>query len=76
MSDRETRFAAASDACAISHPLFQWLTSQAPGFLGSTVIKWNFTKFLIGKDGEVVNRYAPQDSPESLGKDVEAALAA
>jgi glutathione peroxidase len=59
-----------------AHPLFQWLTSEAPGFLGSSVIKWNFTKFLIGKDGQVIKRYAPQDPPESLAKDVAAALAA
>ena len=59
-----------------AHPLFQWLTSEKKGFLGSSNIKWNFTKFLIGKDGEVIKRYAPQDPPESLAKDIEAALAA
>jgi glutathione peroxidase len=59
-----------------AHPLFRWLTSEAPGLLGSTVIKWNFTKFLVGKDGQVIKRYAPQDAPESLAKDIEAALAA
>jgi glutathione peroxidase len=59
-----------------AHPLYQWLTREAPGFLGSTGIKWNFTKFLIGKDGQVIKRYAPQDPPASLAKDVEAALAA
>ncbi|WP_332816435.1 glutathione peroxidase [Ramlibacter sp.] len=57
-------------------PLFKWLTAQAPGLLGSQAIKWNFTKFLVGKDGQVIRRYAPQDPPESLAKDVEAALAA
>ena len=57
-------------------PLFQWLTSEAPGLLGSTAVKWNFTKFLIGKDGQVIRRYAPQDAPASLAKDIEAALAA
>jgi glutathione peroxidase len=59
-----------------AHPLYQWLTSEKPGFLGSTGIKWNFTKFLIGKDGEVIKRYAPQDPPSALATDVEAALAA
>ncbi|WP_439518224.1 glutathione peroxidase [Hydrogenophaga sp.] len=59
-----------------AHPLYQWLTAEAPGLLGSKAIKWNFTKFLVGKDGRVVKRYAPQDAPEKLGSDVEAALAA
>ncbi len=57
-------------------PLYQWLTAEAPGLLGSKAIKWNFTKFLVGKDGAVLKRYAPTDTPESLAKDVEAALAA
>lgn len=57
-------------------PLYKWLTTEAPGLLGIKAIKWNFTKFLVGKDGRVVKRYAPQDSPESLAKDIEAALAA
>jgi glutathione peroxidase len=55
-------------------PLFKWLSSEAPGLLGSTSIKWNFTKFLVGKDGQVIKRYAPQDTPQSLAKDIEAAL--
>lgn len=59
-----------------AHPLYQWLTAQAPGLLGSKAIKWNFTKFLIGKDGRVLKRYAPQDAPAKLAKDIEAALAA
>ena len=59
-----------------AHPLYRWLTSEAPGLLGSRAIKWNFTKFLVGKDGRVVRRYAPQDAPESLSRDIEAALAA
>jgi glutathione peroxidase len=59
-----------------AHPLYQWLTREAPGLLGSKAIKWNFTKFLVGKDGRVIKRYAPQDSPGSLAKDIEAALAA
>ncbi|WP_439589662.1 glutathione peroxidase [Hydrogenophaga sp.] len=59
-----------------AHPLYKWLTAEAPGLLGSKAIKWNFTKFLVGKDGQVIKRYAPQDAPEKLGSDVEAALAA
>ena len=58
-----------------AHPLYRWLTAEAPGLLGSKGIKWNFTKFLVGKDGTVLKRYAPQDAPEKLAKDVEAALA-
>ena len=57
-----------------AEPLYAWLSSEAPGMLGSTSIKWNFTKFLVGRDGQVVRRYAPQDAPESLAKDVAAAL--
>ena len=60
---------------AQAHPLFQWLKAQAPGILGSEGIKWNFTKFLIGRDGRVIKRYAPQDTPEKIAKDIEAALA-
>lgn len=60
---------------AQAHPLYQWLSAEAPGLLGSKSIKWNFTKFLLGKDGGVLKRYAPTDSPESLTKDIEAALA-
>jgi hypothetical protein len=56
--------------------LHQWLTAEAPGILGSKAIKWNFTKFLVGRDGRVIKRYAPQDSPEKMAKDIEAALAA
>jgi glutathione peroxidase len=56
-------------------PLYQWLCEQAPGLLGSKSIKWNFTKFLVGRDGQVIKRYAPQDTPQSLAKDIEAALA-
>jgi len=58
-----------------AHPLYQWLATEAPGLLGSKGIKWNFTKFLVGKDGRVLKRYAPQDAPEKLAKDIEAALA-
>ncbi len=60
---------------ADAHPLYQWLTAEAPGLLGSKAIKWNFTKFLVGKDGKVIKRYAPQDAPEKLAADIEAALA-
>ena len=57
-------------------PLYRWLTSEAPGLLGSRAIKWNFTKFLVGRDGRVLRRYAPQDAPHKLAGDIEAALAA
>ena len=60
---------------AQAHPLYQWLTSEAPGLLGSKAIKWNFTKFLIGKEGTVLKRYAPTDTPAGMAKDIEAALA-
>jgi glutathione peroxidase len=61
---------------ASAHPLYRWLTHEAPGLLGSTAIKWNFTKFLVGRDGRTIKRYAPQDTPEKMVKDIEAALAA
>ena len=61
---------------AAADPLYQWLTKEAPGLLGSTSIKWNFTKFLVGKDGQVIRRFAPNDAPESLTRDIEKALAA
>ncbi|MES2975167.1 MAG: glutathione peroxidase [Pseudomonadota bacterium] len=61
---------------ADADPLFKWLTAEAPGLLGSKAIKWNFTKFLVGKDGEVIKRYGPQEAPKGLAKDIEAALAA
>ena len=56
-------------------PLYQWLVKEKPGLLGSTAIKWNFTKFLVGRDGTVLKRYAPLDTPASMAKDIEAALA-
>ena len=59
-----------------AHPLYQWLKHEAPGLLGSEGIKWNFTKFLIGRDGRVLKRYAPQDAPAKIAKDIEAALTA
>jgi glutathione peroxidase len=61
---------------AQAHPLWQWLKAQAPGMLGSEGVKWNFTKFLVGRNGAVLKRYAPTDTPESLRGDIEAALAA
>ncbi len=61
---------------AEAHPLWRWLTTEAPGILGSKSVKWNFTKFLVGRDGRVIKRYAPTDKPESLEGDIEAALAA
>ena len=57
-----------------AHPLFQWLKQQAPGLLGSEGIKWNFTKFLIGRDGQVIKRYASLDKPAALAADIEKAL--
>jgi glutathione peroxidase len=59
-----------------AHPLYKYLTSTKKGLLGSEAIKWNFTKFLIGRDGKVIDRYAPTTKPEDLAKDVETALAA
>ena len=58
-----------------AHPLFQWLKTEKGGMLGSK-IKWNFTKFLIGKDGRVIKRYASTTKPESLVADIEEALLA
>ena len=59
-----------------AHPLWKWLTSEARGILGTQAVKWNFTKFLVGRDGQVIKRYAPTDTPESLQADIEKALAA
>ena len=58
-----------------AHPLWIWLKQQKTGLLGIGAIKWNFTKFLVGRDGRVLARYAPTDTPESLRRDIEAALA-
>ena len=55
-------------------PLYGWLKSGAPGLMRSKAIKWNFTKFLIGRDGKVVRRYAPTDKPAALAKDIEKLL--
>jgi glutathione peroxidase len=60
---------------ATASPIWKWLTAKAPGILGTRTIKWNFTKFLVGKDGKVIKRFAPNDSPASLKSDIEAALA-
>jgi len=60
---------------AKAHPLWQWLKGEKPGILGTEGIKWNFTKFLVGRDGQVLKRYAPNDEPEKLRKDIERALA-
>lgn len=53
-----------------AHPLYKHLKSEKKGVLGSESIKWNFTKFLVGRDGAVINRYAPTDTPEGLEKDL------
>jgi len=59
---------------ANAHPLYQYLKSEKAGIFGTEGIKWNFTKFLINKNGEVVNRFAPNSKPEDLKKDVESLL--
>ncbi len=59
-----------------AHPLFKWLKVQAPGLLNTQAIKWNFTKFLVGKNGRVLKRFAPQDAPSSLSSEIELALKA
>ncbi len=59
---------------AKADPLWLWLSAQAPGLLGSKAIKWNFTKFLVGADGQVLKRYAPTGTPQSLAGDIEAVL--
>ena len=57
-----------------AHPLFQYLTHEVPGILGTEAIKWNFTKFLIGRDGVPIARYAPATKPESIAADIRKAL--
>lgn len=57
-----------------AHPLYRYLTRQAPGVLGTRWIKWNFTKFLVDRSGRVVKRYAPAKKPEELQADIEALL--
>jgi glutathione peroxidase len=61
---------------ADAHPLWKWLAAEAPGVLGTKAIKWNFTKFLVGRDGQVIKRYASTDTPASIKADIEAALLA
>jgi len=58
-----------------AHPLFRFLKGEAPGVLGTESIKWNFTKFLVNKDGAVFKRYAPQTTPEEMSRDIEILLA-
>lgn len=58
-----------------AHPLYRWLKAEKKGLLGTEGIKWNFTKFLIDRDGQVVDRYAPTDTPDKIGKDLPAVLA-
>jgi glutathione peroxidase len=57
-----------------AHPLYKYLKKSAPGLLGSEAIKWNFTKFLLNREGKVVGRYAPATAPEAIAKDIEALL--
>jgi glutathione peroxidase len=57
-----------------AHPLWRHLKEAAPGVLGTEAIKWNFTKFLVGRDGAVIKRYAPQTKPEDIVHDIEGAL--
>jgi glutathione peroxidase len=57
-----------------AHPLYRYLTDEAPGLLGLKAIKWNFTKFLVNREGEVVRRYAPSAKPAELVADLEALL--
>lgn len=57
-----------------AHPLFEYLKQAAPGFLGTEAIKWNFTKFLVGRTGQVIRRYGSADTPASMAKDIENAL--
>jgi len=57
-----------------AHPFWKWLKEEKGGFLGIDAIKWNFSKFLVGRDGAVLRRYAPTDKPESIANDIEKAL--
>ncbi len=58
-----------------AHPLYKYLTKEAKGVLGTEAVKWNFTKFLVGRDGNVIDRYATATKPEAMTKDIEKALA-
>jgi glutathione peroxidase len=57
-----------------AHPLFKWLKAAKPGALGIEAIKWNFSKFLVGRDGKVVDRYAPTTEPDALAADIDTLL--
>jgi glutathione peroxidase len=57
-----------------AHPVYKFLVAEKPGFLGSKRIKWNFTKFLVDRDGRPLKRYAPQEKPEAIQPDIERAL--
>ena len=57
-----------------AHPFYKWLRHERPGIFGTEAIKWNFTKFLVNRDGQAIKRYAPSTTPESLSGDIEAAL--
>lgn len=59
-----------------AHPLYKYLTHEVPGILGTEAIKWNFTKFLIGRDGLPITRYAPTTTPEAIAPDIRAVAAA
>jgi len=60
---------------AQAHPLYRWLKREGKGVLGSEAIKWNFTKFLVDPQGQVVRRYAPTDTPEKIGRELAPRLA-
>lgn len=55
-------------------PVYKWLKESAPGLLGTEMIKWNFTKFLVGRDGNIIKRYAPKDEPQDISDDIQKAL--
>ena len=57
-----------------AHPLYRYLKKSAPGLLGSEAIKWNFTKFLLNRKGEVTKRYAPATTPDAIAEDIETLL--
>jgi glutathione peroxidase len=61
---------------AQTHPLYSWLKGEKAGIFGTEAIKWNFTKFLVDRSGQVVKRYAPRDAPDQIDEDVRALLAA
>jgi glutathione peroxidase len=54
-----------------AHPLYQFLKGEKPGLLGTEAIKWNFTKFLVNREGQVIKRYAPTDTPEKIKSDIQ-----